>query len=187
MKRWIWVVTMTILLCWTPATVISAEPAAGQPLPDFSLAVPKDAGLRNYLGLSGGATFRIAEIKAQAVVIEIFSMYCPYCQKEAPVVNELYRKIEGGPLKGKVKLVGIGVGNSPFEVETFRKKYAIPFPLFPDGDFTIHRLVGEVRTPFFIVLKSQPSAAPKVVHAKLGAFEGVDAFLDFIAKSAEIK
>ncbi len=187
MKRWIWVMTMAAALCCTPAATISAEPAPGQPLPDFVLAVPKDSASRSYLGLSGGATFRIADIKAQAVVIEIFSMYCPYCQKEAPVVNELYRKIEGGPLKGKVKLVGIGVGNSPFEVEAFRKKYEIPFPLFPDGDFAVHKLVGEVRTPFFIVLKAQPAGTPKVVHAKLGAFEGVDAFLDFIAKSAEIK
>lgn len=187
MKRWIRAVMMAAILCWTPATASSAEPAAGQPLPDFALAVPKDAGLRDYLGLSGGATFRIGDIKAEAVVIEIFSMYCPYCQKEAPVVNELYRKIEDGPLKGRIKLVGIGVGNSPFEVETFRKKYAIPFPLFPDGDFTIHKLVGEVRTPFFIVLKTRQTGAPKVIHAKLGAFESVDGFLEFVAKSAEIK
>jgi len=188
MKRLYGVILAAALAFWAPSSSVSAaEPAVGKPLPDFVLAAPKDSAARGYLGIAGGSSFRIADIKAQAVVIEIFSMYCPYCQKDAPLVNELYRKIEGGPHKGKIKIVGIGVGNSAFEVETFRKKYAIPFPLFPDGDFALHRLLGELRTPYFIVVRLSPGAVPQVVYAKLGGFEQVDPFLGLVVKSAEVR
>jgi peroxiredoxin len=115
-------------------------------------------------------------------------MYCPYCQKEAPNVNRLYEKIEADPaLRGKLKLIGIGVGNSAFEVGVFRKKYSIPFPLFPDGDFVLHKLLGEVRTPYFIGVKIGPDGSHQVIHSRLGAFESVDKFLDEIVKTSGMK
>jgi hypothetical protein len=79
------------------------------------------------------------------------------------------------------------MGNSPFEVGVFKKKYGVAFPLFPDPDFAIHKRMGEVRTPYFIVTKIHPDGSHRVVYSKLGAFEGVDAFLAAIVRDAGIK
>ena len=159
----------------------ASPPAVGGQLPDFQLSFPKNSADKSYLNISGSlfsSSFKIPQIRAQVAIIEIFSMYCPYCQAEAPNVNSLYQKIESNPaLKGKIKLVGIGVGNSEYEVGVFKKKYNIPFALFPDGDFKIHKLMGEVRTPYFIGVKINPDGSHQVFYSKLGAFAGVDQFL----------
>ena len=50
-------------------------PAQGGTLPEIVFRVPGDSDLQQYLGIAGKETFTIPEIKAEVVIIEIFSMY----------------------------------------------------------------------------------------------------------------
>ncbi len=171
-----------------PSLAANKPPEKGEVLPAISLSIPKNLDERNYLGLSGSGLFKIPQIKAKAVIVQIFSMYCPYCQKDAPGVNELYRLIENNPdSKNKVKLIGIGAGNSTYEVEVFKKKYNVPFPLFPDNDFTIHKVCGEVRTPYYMVVKIDENGAHQIVHTQLGDYPGAEPFLDLVLKASGLK
>jgi hypothetical protein len=47
----------------------------GGQLPEFKLPVPKSDEHQEYLGLAGRESFKISEISAEVVIIEIFSMY----------------------------------------------------------------------------------------------------------------
>lgn len=162
----------------------NTPPVVGGMLPDIYLAVPVKDSDRKYLGLSGTEYFKISQIKATVVIIEIFSFYCPYCQKSAPSVNQLYARIEQNPyLKGKVKLIGIGAGNDNSEVRIFKVKYDIPFPLFTDPEFFIHGNLGAVRTPFFIVIKINKDGTHTVIYSKLGAIKNIEGFLAEITQN----
>jgi peroxiredoxin len=175
-------VAIVVSLAVLNAQSVGAKtPQEGDMLPDISIPVPPSDADKDYLGLKGGGFFTIPQIKARAVIIEIFSMYCPYCQREAPEVNRLYSLIENDPrLKGTIKLIGLGTGNSKFEVEVFKKKYSVPFPLFPDEDFTFHKRFGEVRTPYFIGVKINTDGTHRVFYSKLGGLEGAEGFLKLV-------
>jgi peroxiredoxin len=167
--------------------VVASEQATitGDVLASITLPVPQDQNAKNYLGLTGEESFTISQIKAQVVIIEIFNMYCNNCQNEAPRVNELYKAVgKDQNLKGTIKMIGIGVGNTPLEVEVFRKTYGVPFPLFPDEDYSIHKAIGEVRTPYFIGVKINADKSLSVFHTKEGGFKDPVQFLKQLVTSA---
>jgi peroxiredoxin len=170
-------------------SVYAAEcPAKGEKFPDIIISAPQSQTEKDYLGLATTAPFKLSQIKADIVIVEVFSMYCPYCQKEAPAVNDLFTIINKQPdIKDKIKIIGIGAGNTLFEVDFFRNRYNVPFPLFTDESFSIHKTVGEVRTPYFFVLKMNPDGSNKIIYSKVGTIDEPAQFLDLILKESGIK
>jgi len=162
----------------------SAPLAIGQIFPDEPIRGQVSPETKAYLGLdASGQGFVLSDLTAQVVIVEIFSMYCPYCQEEAPVTQELFSLIHTQGLDGKVKIIGIGAGNTQFEVDVFHDKYGIPFPLFPDEGYAVHKACGEVGTPFFYVLAKDPKSGAYVVrHVQEGQMEGAKSFLDTVLK-----
>jgi len=172
----------------SPSLAANLPPAKGGRLPSIKLPIPKDPGEKRYLGLSGSGSFRVRQIKAKVVIIEIFSMYCPQCQKIAPGIDQLYQLIENDVnLKDKIKLIGIGAGNSRYEVEVFKKTFHTPFPLFPDNDFAIHEALGEVRSPYFIAIKINKNGTHEVIHSELDSFKDPEAFLELMINASGLK
>ncbi|MGD8366373.1 MAG: redoxin domain-containing protein [Desulfobacterales bacterium] len=185
MKRKTTLIFLVCLLAALPLRAGDTTPMAGELFPDIRLPMPERADHLAYLGLSGSQSFAVSQIQAETLVIEIFNMYCPHCQREAPAVNAFYSRIEKTPaLKGKIKVIGIGVGNSPFEVDHFRKVYQVPFPLFPDGDYAIHKRLGEVRTPYFFGLKLGKSGPARVFYSQLGGAKSAEKLLEDLLSRA---
>ena len=143
---------------------------AGDFFPEIPMPVPKDPKDRAYLGLSGGRTFTLKQVKADVVLVELLNVYCPVCRKQASVYNELYNLIQNDPeTKGRIKMIGIAVGNEDREIKDFRDKYNVRFPVLPDQYFEMHRAVGQSRTPFTIYVRQDPSGhAGTVMETHLG-------------------
>ena len=98
-------------------------------------------------------------------------------------MNEFYQAIEQREdLKGKMKIIGIGIGNTPADVQYFKNKYKVPFPLFPDEDMSIHTALGKPKAPYFIGVKIGKDGSSQVFYSKLGAFGKSDKFLASMLK-----
>lgn len=146
---------------------------------------PKTEQEKQYLGLSGTEKFTLPRIKARVIVVEVFSMYCPICQAEAENVNELHRLVESdAALKGKVKFLGVGAGNTPFEVNVFREKFNVAFALVPDDGFQFQKVsTGVLKTPTFVVLSTDRRKGLTVVETHVGRLGDVTKYLKTIKKA----
>ena len=102
---------------------------------------------------AGGAGLDYRNSKAKVVVLNFFDMYCIHCQRDAKHVNEIYDRVQRGAHGSKVAFYGIGWGNSPVELEMYRKRYNVKYPLIADENKSISKRFGKVRTPLIIVLK----------------------------------
>jgi thiol-disulfide isomerase/thioredoxin len=175
----------------TPALAVEASEAPGaKPLPvgtafpDVPLIGKLSPELAASLGITAVGPTPIATVDAEVLVVEIFSMYCPFCQREAPTINALHALIGTRGLAGRIKLIGIGAGNSDTEVDIFRKKYAVPFALFSDSAFAVHQRIGQVGTPFFYVLRKNAAKGYDIILTHLGVIASPAEFLAAITAKA---
>jgi peroxiredoxin len=114
--------------------------------------------------------------------------YCPYCQREAPALNQLYRAIQEDPgLKDRMKLFGLAADNTYFETELYRDRYEVPFHLVPDPELRVAQILGEVRTPHFLVLRLEPGGPGRVVLSTMGHLGEPEAFLEQAARAGGLR
>jgi hypothetical protein len=157
----------------TEKAALPADPFSGIQLP-----APKTAEARDYLGIGDADPFSLGDIDTQILIIEVFSMYCPHCQREAPNVNRLFDQIvDRSDLKEKIKMIGIGVGNNDYEIDIFRKTYDIAFPLFADPSMEISKTLKAERTPTFIAIAYDEAPMLKQVYFQVGNMADGDLFL----------
>lgn len=166
------------LLCVFPVWALAADTDFGKAITQARLKVPEDAGVRSFLGIrQKSGQMSLADIDAEIIIVEIFSMYCPYCQRHAPATNELFDAIESGnATREKIRLIGIGVGNSAHEAAFFKKKYGIRFPLFSDANSAVLNSLPGVRTPYYFAIRKKGKSL-NVFLQQQGAFDDPQAFL----------
>jgi hypothetical protein len=150
-------------------------PKKGDTLPVFELSAPASVKAREYLGVQKDS-FRLADVSCRLLLFEVIGVYCPQCYRQAPLFNNLFNRIEKGKLKGQVKMLALAAGGNENEIKYLYEQIQYAYPVVPDQDFAVHKLLGEPRTPFTLLI--DPNG--KVVHSHMGIIEDIDAFLKLI-------
>ena len=182
---------MGLLLLLFPLAALATTPEAdkvfSKGLEQLKLTVPAGAPERDYLGLTQeSGQFSLSQVKADVLIVEIFSMYCPFCQRHAPATNKLFNRIQArNDLKDRVKLMGLGISNSAYEVNVFRKKYAILFPLIEDKGWSVANALPGIRTPHYFGIRKKGDTM-EVFYSKQGAFADDGEFLNEVLKESGI-
>jgi hypothetical protein len=194
MKKTAILLAMLLAGCAGKEMQTAEPPRAEAPKSIESLHIPlprpSSEADATYLGLEESTdAFRMDQIEAQVLVVEVFDMYCRFCQGMAPKVDEVYELNLRSGLASEVKMIGIGRMNTVLEVATFKEKYKVKFPLFPDNDLSITKALQaqDEGTPHFIVIKMAPGGRMQVVHSYTGAFEDPKAFYDIILERSGLK
>lgn len=179
-------VLLLLLALLAPAL---AAPKVGDILPDLEIKAAPLPAEAKYLGLAPGVkSFRLSQIKAEALLVEIFSMYCPRCQACARSVNQVFTNLTKLPQGQKLKMIGLGAGNSAFEVNTFRKQFDIPLPLFQDGEYELHKALGNAYTPTYMVLRPAPGGHGfQVLFILSGPFANGEEFLETVLRVSGVQ
>ncbi len=174
--RWAAILILTLgLLGASPPAGAAGLPKKGGTLPAFELPAPASETAREYLGIRG-ERFRLADIPGRVLLLEVIGVYCPQCYQQAPLFNTLFSRIEKGRLKGQVKMLAIAAGGNDTEIKYLTEQVQYLFPIVPDPRFDVHKLLGEPRTPFTLLL--DPNG--KVLYTHMGVIENIDAFFKLI-------
>jgi peroxiredoxin len=189
MKRWIvlWVCLLSVVLSFAPAGAMKKGKiiTAGDFFPEFSFPMTLSRGEVEYfglptkfLGLVKGDTFSLKDIQADVIVVEYMNKHCFSCQLQAPVMNQVFETVGKDPqLRGKVKFIAIGVGNTQTELDSFKAEKKIPFPMIPDTKFKAYEAIGDPgATPFTLIIRKSDSGMV-VARAKIGLTKSPAVFI----------
>ena len=128
----------------------------GSPAPDFTLR------------LLNGKSVTLSSLKGRPVVVTFWHSSCPHCQREAPVLDQVYQKYRG---KGVVFLSVNVSWDHEAPARKFVEEYRLQFPVGRDADGRIGDLYDVEATPttFFIgkdgKLRERQEGAPEDVKA----------------------
>lgn len=166
--------------------VFSLQPAYGEnkiktgmDFPDLTLEGADCVEAAPYLGVENDERYiDLSKIPAKLIIIEFFSVYCPVCQQQAPVLNKLYKIIQRNPeLNKDVKVIAIGIGNRQTEIDAYKKQHRVQFPVFIDPYSKSQNRHGIGSIPYTLVI----NADRKVLEAHLGVIENLDGFVEKIS------
>jgi len=173
-------------MVFAPLSLVSGfvQSACAAEVHTLELASPPAADERAYLGITADS-FRLADVQADIIIIELFSLYCSLCAKEAPAVAELFLLAQKHSTpQRRIVLLGIGAGSSMDEAARFQKLHSVPFPMVPDQKVIIARTMKMAITPGFLAFKKQPDGSLVSLHTRSGVLGPPQHFLDSALKAA---
>ena len=152
----------------------------GDPFPPFSrenILAPAECA---YLRIAPDKQFSLSELTYDIIIIEFLNVYCHTCRMQVEIFNDLFTTIQQDPeLSHRVCMIGIAVGNSPEEIQDFKKNFGALYPILSDKEKAIFNMTGNVQgTPHTYILRKEEQRFIIDYHA--GGVTSKDRYLNTV-------
>ncbi len=173
-----------VLALWTGSGQAAATQAASARTVFPDLALNLAPASASALGLGSGGPTSLARIPAEGLLVVLVSYFCPPCHIEVPRLKDLERRIRERGLAGRIRLVGLAVGDDQAQVERFLARHGgLPFPLLPDPALAAHKRLGNPVVPALYAVASHGGRL-RLLSLHQGEFtEDPDLFLDTLLRA----
>lgn len=135
----------------------------------------------DYLGLKGLGEFRIDDIKAKAVIIYVMSSSCPTCLESVEGMIDLNNEID--KRKADIKIIVIATGDSEKTAADFKEKTTFEFPVFPDQDGQLAKVLEVDEVPHLIAVVRDESNIYNIIFDHNLVMDDPEGFLDFLIRN----
>ncbi len=128
-RRLIYAFLLVAGLAWT---FISADRSGGStagqiPAPRQGFLAP-DFRLQTIEGES----LRLADLRGQAILLNLWATWCPPCRAEMPAIQKMYEEYKEQGLI--VLAVNMTVQDDPSAIQPFVRQYGLTFPILLDSE-----------------------------------------------------
>lgn len=177
-------VLLALALVLTPGPWTSTGHAAqaSAAFPDLTL----DLSAQNAaaLGLGAGRPTSLSRIPAEVLLVLLVSYFCPPCHKEMPRIKDLERRIRQRGLTGRIRMVGLAIGDDQALVERFKTRHGgLSFALVPDPALAAHKRLGNPVVPTLYSVANSGGKL-RLLSTREGEFnEDPDVFLDALLRA----
>lgn len=96
------------------------------------------------LPLAGGGSAALGDYAGSVVLLNFWATWCKPCEDEMPAMQRLYTALGGGD---GFELLAVSVDAGDEEVEAFRERLAIGFPILRDPDRRVATRYQSLRFP----------------------------------------
>ncbi|OGU03761.1 MAG: hypothetical protein A2085_00575 [Gemmatimonadetes bacterium GWC2_71_10] len=127
---------------------------------------PVEAGSRapdfRALDLATGDTVRLADLRGNVVLLNIWATWCAPCREEMPSMQRLHEELGGQGLR--IVAVSIDEGDSS-AVTAFQRQYGLTFQILHDRSRQIERTYQTTGVPESFVLDRNGTIHKRVIGA----------------------
>ena len=122
------------------------RPGVNETLGEVAMTTEKNADFQ--VTTLDGRELRLSDLRGSIVMVDFWSLWCPPCRAEAPVLMEAYERWS----KLGVEFVGISIWDDEGDVRDFVTRHGIAYPnaIDDDGGIAVEFGVKGIPEKFFV-------------------------------------
>ena len=153
-RRGIWLVGACVLAGAVFAMLAEPGPepiGRGSRAPDFTLE-----------RLGSEEPVRLSDLRGRVVLVNFWATWCKPCEDEMPAMQRLYEQLAGPSFE----LLAVSVDEEPGEVERFRDRLGVGFPILLDPQQRAAHAYQTFRFPETLLVDADGSVVERYIGPK---------------------